>query len=266
MSFATLVQGVQPQLQHFDKDFAEVRGQSLSKRALEIAAAGGHNVLMIGGPGTGKTMMASRLSSIMPPLTEEEALEVTKIHSVAGLNLGKGLMSQRPFRAPHHSISRAGLVGGGSGIPRPGELSLSHRGVLFLDELPEFSRSILENLRQPMESGEVILSRVMATLVYPADALVVAAMNPFPCGYFGQTRQSCRCMANEVGRYRNRLSGPLLIVWTFRLRCPPYRWVIAGKEAKSFCTTSAAGYHCPPSTNGAVSVTRLEWADVSQGT
>jgi magnesium chelatase family protein len=176
---------------------------------------------MIGGPGTGKTMMASRLPTIMPLLKEEEALEVTKIHSVAGLNIGKGLMAQRPFRAPHHSVSRAGLVGGGSGIPRPGELSLSHRGVLFLDELPEFSRAVLENLRQPIESGEVILSRVMATLVYPARTLLVAAMNPCPCGYFGQTQHKCRCLMQEVMRYRNRLSGPLLDRIDIQIEVPP---------------------------------------------
>ena len=230
--FAPVVQRQLPTAVHHAKDFAEVRGQTLSKRALEIAAAGGHNVLMIGGPGTGKTMMASRLPSIMPPLSEEEALEITKIHSVAGLNLGKGLMGERPFRAPHHSISRAGLVGGGSGIPRPGELSLAHRGVLFLDELPEFSRSIIENLRQPMESGEVVLSRVMATLIYPADALVVAAMNPCPCGYFGQPNQTCRCFPSEVARYRNRLSGPLLDRMDIQIEVPPVPLSLLQKKQK----------------------------------
>jgi magnesium chelatase family protein len=193
----------------FDVDFADVHGQALARRALEIAAAGGHNVLMVGPPGAGKTMMARRVATILPPLTFEEALEATSIHSVAGLlTTGTRLLAERPFRAPHHTISDVALVGGGQ-HPRPGEISLAHHGVLFLDEMPEFSRHVLEVLRQPVEEGSVRIARAARTAVFPARFMLIGAMNPCPCGFLGDPARSCRCSPPQVARYASRLSGPL---------------------------------------------------------
>ena len=190
-------------------DLSEVSGQSFARRALEVAAAGGHNLLMIGPPGAGKTMMARRLPGILPPLSFDESIEVTTIHSVAGqLRPGVGLITERPFRAPHHTISDVALVGGGS-VPRPGEVSLAHHGVLFLDEMPEFDRRVLEALRQPIEEGRITVSRALRSLAFPARFVLVAAMNPCPCGYYGDPHRNCKCTAQQTTRYHNRLSGPL---------------------------------------------------------
>ena len=197
-------------LNRYDFDFSDVKGQENIKRALEIAAAGGHNVIMIGPPGSGKTMLAKRISSILPPLTLDEALETTKIHSVAGLINGKeSLITTRPFRSPHHTISDAGLVGGGT-FPQPGEISLAQNGVLFLDELPEFKRTVLEVMRQPMEDRIVTISRARITVEFPASFMLVAAMNPCPCGYYNHPAKECVCSPGAVKKYLNRISGPLL--------------------------------------------------------
>jgi magnesium chelatase family protein len=191
-------------------DFNEVKGQHHVKRALEVAAAGGHNLLMVGPPGTGKSMLAKRIPTIMPEMTEDDAIETTKIHSIAGtLDTKKGFLTTRPFRAPHHTISDAGLLGGGTN-PGPGEVSLAHHGVLFLDELPEFRRSTLEVMRQPLEDGAVSISRAAGTVAFPARFMLVAAMNPCPCGFYGDVKRQCRCSVRQIENYRQKISGPLL--------------------------------------------------------
>lgn len=232
---AVAIEDLEAQLNTYDVDFADVRGQEFAKRALVVAAAGGHNVLFIGSPGSGKTMLARRLPTILPPLTPTESLETTRIYSAMGrLNPGEALLAARPFRAPHHTISDAGMVGGGS-TPAPGEISLAHHGVLFLDEFPEFNRRSLEVLRQPLEEGSVTISRALNSTTFPASFTLIAAMNPCPCGFLTDSRRPCRCNPMQIEKYLSRISGPLLDRIDLHIEVPavPFQELAARTEGTS---------------------------------
>ncbi len=223
------------QIPDYEQDFKDIRGQENAKRALEISAAGGHNLIMIGPPGSGKTMLARRLATILPRLSFEESLKTSKVYSVMGLMpKGCGLITVRPFQAPHHTISDAGLIGGGQN-PKPGQVSLAHNGVLFLDELPEFKKNVLEVLRQPMEDGHVTISRANSTVTYPADFMLVAAMNPCPCGFLGDSKRECTCSFLQIQRYRGKISGPLMDRIDIHLEVPsvPYKDLSAVHDGSS---------------------------------